>query len=156
MKVVSHNSCACCVLVSCTAVICGKLCVKRSSKLHQYLATITSFDPVSGSTPAAVVTEIDEDSAFTEAHDILLVLLTHGKRQSFEMNASDPVREDGAAGTTVPRLVATAGGGTQVVDDIGDLDETQGQEPGSKRRKEGGNAAKDLLDQLRQDALVRD
>ena len=43
----------------------------------------------------------------------------------------------------------------KVEDDIGDLDENQVQEPGSKRLKEG-NAAKDLLDQLRQDAQVRD
>ena len=40
-------------------------------------------------------------------------------------------------------------------DDIGDLDEPQAQEPGSERHKEG-NSAKDLLDQLRYDALVRD
>ena len=102
----------------------------------QYLATITSFDPVSDCTPAAVVTEIDKDSAFTEAHDSLRVLLTHGKRQSIEMNASDPVRDNGAAGTTVPSLEVTAGGGLQVEDDIGDLDETQVLEPGSKRPKE--------------------
>ena len=43
----------------------------------------------------------------------------------------------------------------QVEDDIGDLDETQDLELGSKRLKEG-NAAKDLLDQLRLDAQVRD
>ena len=43
----------------------------------------------------------------------------------------------------------------QVEDDIGDLDETQVQDPGSKRLEEG-NAAKDLLDQLRQGAQVRD
>ena len=43
----------------------------------------------------------------------------------------------------------------QVEDDTGGLDETQVQELGSKRLKEG-NAAKDLLDQLRQDAQVRD
>ena len=114
-----------------------------------------SFDPVSDSTPATVVTEIDEDSAFTEAHDSLRVLLSHWKRQNFEMNASGPVREYGAAGTTVPCLVATAGEGMQVEDDIGDLDETQVQETGSKRLKEG-NTAKDQLDQLRKDAQVRD
>ena len=47
----------------------------------------------------------------------------------------------------------------QVEDDFGDLDETQVQEPGSKRHKEG-NAAKDLLEALTskrmQDAVVRD
>ena len=32
-----------------------------------YLAAVTSFDAVSDSTSAAVVTEIDEDSAFTKA-----------------------------------------------------------------------------------------
>ena len=40
-------------------------------------------------------------------------------------------------------------------DDIGDLDETQAQEQGSKKHKEG-SAAKDLLDQLRHVASVRD
>ena len=110
---------------------------------------------MSDCTPAAVVTEMDEDNAFTEAHESLRVLFSHGKGHSLEMNASDPVREDGAAGTTVPCLVATAGGGMQVEDVIGHLDETQVQEPGSKRLNEG-NAAKDLLDQLRQDAQERD
>ena len=114
---------------------------------------------MSDSTPAAVVTEIDEDSAFTKAHDSLQVLLSHGKRQSIEMNASDTVGEDGAVGSTVPSLAITAGGGMQVEDDIGDLDETQVQEHGSGRYKEG-NAAKDLLDALTpilmQDAVVRD
>ena len=38
---------------------------------------------------------------------------------------------------------------------IGDLDETQAQEPESKMHKEG-NAAKDLLDQMRHDASVQD
>ena len=70
---------------------------------------------MSDSTPAAVVTEIDEDSAITEAHDSLRVLLTQWKRQSIEMNA--------------PSLEVTAGGGMQVEDDIGDLDETQALEP---------------------------
>ena len=77
----------------------------------QYFATVTSFDPVSDCTPAAVVTEMDEDNAFTEAHESLRVLFSHRERHSIEMNASDPVREDGAAGTTVPCLVATAQGG---------------------------------------------
>ena len=79
---------------------------------------------MSDSTQAGVVTEIDEDSAFTEAHDSLRVLSTHGKRQSVEMNATDPVRDNGAAGTAVPSLEVAAGGGMQVEDDIGDLDET--------------------------------
>ena len=120
--------------------------------------TITSFDPVSDSTPAAVVTEIDEESAFIEAHDSLRVLLSQGKRQRIEMNASGIGREDGAVGSTVPWLAITAGGGMQVKDDIGDLDETQVQEFGSKRHKEG-NAAEDLLKALTsrmiQDAVVR-
>ena len=57
------------------------------------------------------------------------------------MNVSGTAREDGAVGSTVPCLAITAGGGMQVEDDIGVLDETQVQEPGSKRHKEG-NAAK--------------
>ena len=39
------------------------------------------------------------------------------------MNASDLVRENGEAGTTVPSLAVTAGGGMLVEDDIDDLDE---------------------------------
>ena len=39
--------------------------------------------------------------------------------------------------------------------DIGDLDETQALEPDSKRHEEG-DVAKDLLDQLREDAMVGD
>ena len=37
--------------------------------------TITSSDPVSDTTLVALVTEIDEDSAYTEANDSLRVLL---------------------------------------------------------------------------------
>ena len=122
------------------------LSVTRS--VCHYLATITSFDPVSDPTPAAVVAEIDEDSAFYRGARQSSGAVVARKRQSMEMNASDPVREDGVARTTLPCLVATAGSGTQVEDDIGDLDETQVQEPGSKRRQKEGNDAKDLLDQL--------
>ena len=63
---------------------------------------ITSFDQVSDSTPTAVVTEIDEDSAFTEAQDNLRVLLSQGMRQCVEMNASSSVEETPrCAGTDV-------------------------------------------------------
>ena len=75
------------------------------------------------------------------------------------MNSSGTVREDGAEGSTVPCLAITARTDMQVEDDIGDLDETQVQEPGSKRHKESV-AAKDLLEaftsKLMQDAVVRD
>ena len=71
------------------------------------------------------------------------------------MNTTDPVRDNGAARTAVPSLEVAAGGGMQVEDDIGDLDEPPTLEPGSQRLTEG-NAAKDLLDLLRQDAQVRD
>ena len=75
------------------------------------------------------------------------------------MNASGTVREDGAVGSTVPTIAITAGGDMQVENDIGDLDETQFQEHGSKTHKEG-NAVKDLLEaltsKLMQDAVVRD
>ena len=85
----------------------------------------------------APVTEFDEDSAYTEAHDSLRVLLSHGKRQSVE-NASGPVGADGDAGTA--NLTGVAGVGMQVEADIADLDETQFQEHGSKRHKEGSVA----------------
>ena len=115
----------------------------------QTLSAVTSIDPVSDSTPTAVVTEIDDDGAFTEAQDNLRVLLSRGKRHSVEMNAS------GSVGEEDPRCAGTDVTGMRMEDDIGDIDETQAQEPGSKRHKEG-NVAKDLLDQLRHDALVRD
>ena len=105
---------------------------------------------MSDSTPTAVVTELDEDSAFTEAQDNLRVLFSQGKRHSVEMNASSSVGEEGD-----PRCAGTDVDGMRVEDDIGDLDETQAQELGSRRHNER-NAAKDLLDQLRHDALVRD
>ena len=71
------------------------------------------------------------------------------------MNVCDLVKDNGTAGTTVPSLVVTAGGDVQAEDDIGDLDETQVRNPAVRRLQEG-NAAKDLLDHLRQDAQVRD
>ena len=54
----------------------------------------------------------------------------------------------------VPRCAGTDVAGTRTEDEIGDLDETQAQELGSKRHKEG-DVAKDLLDQLRHDAWMR-
>ena len=57
----------------------------------------------------APVTEIDEDSAYIEANDSLRVLLSHGKSQSVETNASGPVGVGAEAG---------AGGGMQVEDAI--------------------------------------
>ena len=118
------------------------------------LDTITPFDPVSDSTPAAVVIEIDEDSAFTEAHDSLRVLLSYGKRQSVEMNASGPVREEGEAGNAVPSTTGTAEGGMQVEDDIGDIDDALVVEPGSERLKVS-HVATDLLVLCAQDAACK-
>ena len=53
-------------------------------------------------------------------------------KDSVEMNASGPVREDGQAGSTVPSFAGTAEGGLQVEYDNGVLDESKVQEPGSK------------------------
>ena len=97
---------------------------------------------MSDSSSTAVVTEIDEDSAFTEAQDNLRALLSQGKRHSVEMNASSSVGEEGD-----PRCTGVDVTGIRMEDDIRDLDETQAQEPDSKRHKER-NVAKDLLDQL--------
>ena len=72
------------------------------------------FDPVSDSTPTAVVTEIDEDSAFTEAQD-LRVLLSQGKR-SVEMNASSSVGEE-----LDPRCAGTDVTGMRMEDDTATL-----------------------------------
>ena len=58
------------------------------------LSAITTIDAVPDSTPAAVVTELDEDSAFTEAQDNLRVLLSQRKRHSVEMHASTSVGEE--------------------------------------------------------------
>ena len=131
------------LLHSPTNSFCSNLFQRRHS--HS-LSAITTFDPVSDSTPTAVVTEIDEDSAFTEAHDSLRVLLSQGKRHSIEMNVSGSAREEGE-----PRLAGIAVGGMQVEDDIGDLDKTQAQEPDSTRLREG-DAATDLLQRCAQDA----
>ena len=77
-------------------------------------------------------------------------LLSQGKRHSVEMNASSSVSDEGD-----PRCAGTDAAVTRMEDEIGDLDETQAQEPGSKRQKDG-DVAKDLLDQLRHDAWMRD
>ena len=71
---------------------------------------------MSDSTPTAVVTEIDEDSAFTEAQNNL-VLLSQGKRHSVEMSASGSVGEEGD-----PRCAGTDVNGMRMEDDIGDLE----------------------------------
>ena len=73
-------------------------------KHTQTLSASTSFDPVSDSTPTAVVTEIDEDSAFTEAQDNPRVLLSQWKRHSVEMNASSSVGEEETLDARVPML----------------------------------------------------
>ena len=88
--------------------------------------------------------EIDEDSACTEANDSLRVLFLHGKRPSVEMNASSSVEASAEAGTTLLSLTDVAGGGMQIEDDIGDLDDTQVAEPSCKRYKED-SVAKDML-----------
>ena len=97
---------------------------------------------MSDNIPVAPVTEIDEDSAYTEANDSLRVLLSHGKSQSVETNASGPVGVGAEAG---------AGGGMQVENDIGDLDETQVMEHSSERDTEG-SVAKDMLMRCAEDA----
>ena len=71
------------------------------------------------------VSEIDEDSVDTEEDDSLRVLLLHGKRQSVEMNASGSIEPCAEAVATLLSLTDVAGGGMQVEDDIGDLDDTQ-------------------------------
>ena len=42
----------------------------------QTLSAITTFDPVSDSTPTVVGTAIDKESVFTEAHNNMRVLLS--------------------------------------------------------------------------------
>ena len=107
---------------------------------------------MSDTTPVATVTEIDEDSAYTEENDSLLVLLLHGKRPSVEMNASGQVGADGEAGTA--NLTGVAGGGMQVEDDIGDLDDTQVSELGSKRYNED-SVAEDVRMRCAEDAACK-
>ena len=102
---------------------------------------------MSDSTPTAVVAEIDEDRCLHGGARQSAVLFSQGKRHGVEMNASSSVGDPRCAGTDVK--------GMRMEDDIDDLDEAQAQEPDSERLKEG-HAAKDLLDQLRHDASVRD
>ena len=108
---------------------------------HVAFSKDTPIHPVSDSTPTVVV---------TEAQDNLRALLSQGKRHSVEINACCSVGEEGDT-----RCAGSDVAGTRREDDIGELHETQAQEPGSARHKEG-TVAKDLLDQLRQDAWVRD
>ena len=68
------------------------------------------------------------------------------------MKALGPVGAGGDAGTA--NLTGVAGGGMQVEDGIGDLDETQVQEPGSKRHKES-SVAKDMLMRCAEDAACQ-
>ena len=104
-------------------------------RIHsQTFLAITSWDPVSDSTTTAVVTEIDEDSAFTEGQDNLRVLLSKRKRHSVEMNASTSVGEEGD-----PRCAGTDVDGMRMEDDIGDFDERHrsGQKKQGKKCCEG-------------------
>ena len=127
-----HISCACCVSGFLHA-FCELLCVAirpstfRDTPLFSKVLwvaiqiRITSSDPVSHTTPVAPVTEIDEDSAYTDANDSLRVLLLHGKRQSVETNASGSVMACAEAEAPLLSLTDVAGGGMQVEDYLGDL-----------------------------------
>ena len=109
----------------------GSLCVQIAGpRLAAIQVTITPSDPVSATTPVAPVTEIEEDSAYTEANDSLQVLLLHGKRQGTEMDASGSVNACAEAGALLLCLTDIAGMGMQVEDDLGDLADTQVSEPG--------------------------
>ena len=54
-----------------TLLRCGSNQAVSCCPLLVFARAVTTFDPVFDSTPAAVVAEIDEDSAFTEAQDTL-------------------------------------------------------------------------------------
>ena len=89
-----------------------------------------------------------------EANDCLRVLSRHGKRQSVEMNASGSVTACTGAGASLLSLTDVAGGGMQVEDDVGGLDDAQVAEPRGKRYKED-NVAKDMLMRCAEDAASR-
>ena len=109
-------------------------------------------DPVSATTPVALVIETDEDSAYTEANDSLQVLLLlHGKRQGSEMDASSSVMASAEAGASLLSLTDIAGRSMQVEDDLGDLDDTQVSELGRKRWKVD-SVVKDTLMRCAEDA----
>ena len=96
------------------------------------------------------VTEIDEDGACAEANDSLQVLPLHGKQQG----VSGSVMPCAEAGAPLLSLTDIAGGGMQVEDDLGDLDDTQVAEPSRKRWKED-RVAKDMLARCAEDAASR-
>ena len=58
------------------------------------------------------------------------------------------------AGRSWPSLTNVAGGGVQVEDDFGDLDDTQVAEPGRKTSNED-NVARDMLTRCAEDAAGR-
>ena len=133
----------------------GLVCVQIAGpRLAEAQVTITSSDPVSATTPVVLVTEIDEDSAYTEANDSLWVLLLHGKRQSVEMDVRGSAVACAEVGPTLLSLTNIAGGEVQVEDDLGDLDDTQVLEPGRTRYKED-SVAKDMLMRGAEDAASR-
>ena len=140
---------ACCVLVSCTLVFVNIVCCTALTQFQRrYPSCVQTAGPrlaaiwvtitsslVSATISVASVTEIDEDSAHTEANDSLQVLLLHGKRQGVEMDASVSIVACAEAGAS-PTEKKYAG--------RGDLDDTQVAEFGRKRWKED-RVAKDML-----------
>ena len=88
------------------------------------------------------------------ANDSLQVLLQHGKRQSVEMDATGSAVACAEAGASLLSLTHIVGGGMQVEDDLGNLDDTQVAERCRKRWKED-NVVKDMLTRCAEDAAGR-
>ena len=84
----------------------------------------------------------------------LQVLLQHGKQQSVEMDAAGSIVACVETGAPIPCLSNIAGGGMQVEDDLGGLDDAQVAERCSKRRKED-IVAKEMLTRCAEDATGR-
>ena len=119
----------------------------------------TDPDPISETTPGFLSvpdTALDTDSASAHkvANDSLQVLLQHGTRQSAETDATGSAMACAEAGAPMLSLTNILGGGMQVEDDLGDLDDTQVSERCSKRWKED-NVAKEMLTRCAEDAAGR-
>ena len=82
------------------------------------------------------------------------MLLQHWKRQNEEMDVLSSAGACVEVGGPLPSLTNVAGGGVQVEDDFGDLDDTQVAEPGRKSWNED-NVARDMLTRCAADAASR-
>ena len=108
-------------------------------------------DPVVLSVPDTAL-DADSASAHRIANDSLQVLLQQGKRQSIVIDAAGSAAAVAETGTLIPYLTDLAEGGTQVQEDLDDLDNTHVTEPGRKKDGKKDNVAKEMLTRCAEEA----